>query len=215
MGDPIEETKMTNADFADIEAIVGGYHGAPHKILGMHETTVDEKACIVVRAFRPLDERVFVLDVKNERQFEMEQVHEGGFFELVFARRRNLFQYRLVLHGKDGSVNEIEDAYAFPFLLTEFDLHLHGEGTFTQSYAKLGAQMCTAQRADRERGGRGQLCRVGAQCPAGGGDRSLQRLGSPHARHDPAGRGHLGDLHPQPGPEYPIQIFDQVNGHGL
>ena len=145
MGDPIEETKMTNADFADIEAIVGGYHGAPHKILGMHETVVDDKPCIVVRAFRPLDERVFVLDVKNDRQFEMEQVHEGGFFELVFPRRRNLFQYRFVLHGKDGSLNDIEDAYAFPFLLTEFDLHLHGEGTFTQSYAKMGAQMRTAE----------------------------------------------------------------------
>ena len=71
MGDQTQETKRSNADFADIEAIVGGYHGAPHKILGMHETMVDEKSCIVVRAFRPLDERVFVLDVKSERQFEM------------------------------------------------------------------------------------------------------------------------------------------------
>ncbi len=136
--------KKTNADFADIEAIVGGYHGAPHQILGIHEGMDGDKPCIVVRAFRPLEKAVFVLDVKNDRQFEMERVHEGGFFELVFSRRRNLFRYRLVLHGNDGSINELEDPYAFPFLLTDFDLHLHGEGTFTQSYAKMGAQMRTA-----------------------------------------------------------------------
>ena len=62
----IRTNRMSNllqeyqADSADIAAIVGGYHGAPHTVLGPHaipgvDQSVASQAGVVIRAFRPLD----------------------------------------------------------------------------------------------------------------------------------------------------------------
>jgi 1,4-alpha-glucan branching enzyme len=49
--------------------------------------------------------------------------------------------YRLKIAYPDGNEWEVHDAYAFPPLLTDFDLHLMGEGTHYQKYEKLGAHV--------------------------------------------------------------------------
>ena len=68
----------------------------------------------------------------------------------------------------------MHDPYAFPPLLTEFDLHLLGEGTHWTSYRKLGAQLRTIDGiAGRE------FRRLGAQRHRREHHRRLQRLGRP------------------------------------
>ena len=118
----------TAAD-TEIEAIVGGYHGAPYDILGPHAVTIEGKPGVAVRAFRPLDKRVDVLNLADGTRTSMKQVHPGGFFEAVFPLCTDVFPYRLVMLGGDDQEYELEDPYHFPFQLTEFDLYLHGEGT--------------------------------------------------------------------------------------
>ena len=127
----------------EIDALVGGYHGAPYAILGPHVVTVGGKASLAVRAFRPLDIGVDVLSLDDGKRTAMKQVHPGGFFEAVFPGRKSTFAYRLIVIGGDDREIELEDPYRFPFQLTEFDLHLHGEGNFIESYEKMGAHLTT------------------------------------------------------------------------
>jgi len=133
-----QEPKTTVA-IADILALVGGYHGAPYNILGPHVVTVGGEDTVAIRAFRPLDERVFVVEPESGERTEMARVHEAGFFEALFPGRSEPFPYRLIVVDAAGESFELEDPYRFPFWLTDYDLYLHAEGTFHLAYEKLGA----------------------------------------------------------------------------
>jgi 1,4-alpha-glucan branching enzyme len=127
-----------------VDAIVGGYHGKPYDVLGPHVTTVKGKEALVVRAFRPLDDAVFVVETATGKRTAMPRIHPAGFFEAVFARRKAPFAYRLVVADPAGNEYELEDPYRFgEFFLTEFDIYLHGEGNFYDVYEKLGAHFRT------------------------------------------------------------------------
>lgn len=46
----------------EIAAIVGAYHGAPHTVLGPHKIVIYGEDSLI-RAFRPLDRQIFVLEI--------------------------------------------------------------------------------------------------------------------------------------------------------
>jgi len=69
----------------------------------------------------------------------MDRVHPLGLYELVFPGRERMFDYRVRLLLPDGSREERHDPYAFPLVLTDFDLHLLAEGTHLEAYRRLGA----------------------------------------------------------------------------
>ena len=77
----------------DVDAIVGGYHGRPYDVLGPHVTTVKGKEALTIRAFRPLDDTVFVLETATGKRTAMTRVHSAGFFEAAFARRKAPFAF--------------------------------------------------------------------------------------------------------------------------
>lgn len=133
------------SDPAEVDAIVGGYHSAPHAFLGAHPITVKRKKSTIFRLFRPLDKAAEILlhTDGQETAHAMERIHALGFFELVLPGQLQNTPYRLRLYDRDDVLHEIEDPYRFPTLLTEFDLHLHSEGNFFQSYDKLGAHFHT------------------------------------------------------------------------
>jgi 1,4-alpha-glucan branching enzyme len=136
----------STADEAEIQAIVHGYHGAPLKVLGPQVVTSNGEQQLVVRAFRPLDAALFVLDLATGERIPMTQVHALGFYEArvpQHALGRPLgsqpFAYRLIVVDPDGQTHDLEDPYRFPVLFTDFDLFLFGEGNFLYSYQKFGA----------------------------------------------------------------------------
>jgi len=140
--------KFQSTKTADIAAIIGSYHGAPHTILGPHTIIQKGQTTTVVRAFRPLDSQVWLLNLADGSRHAMSLIHKAGFFELTMANESaDLLRYRLIVQGGDGHQYELEDPYAFPPMLTEYDLHLHGQGNFQQSYEKLGAQVRTLEYA--------------------------------------------------------------------
>src|SRR5437588_5676349 len=47
--------------------------------------------------------------------------------------------YRLRITFRDGHVSEIDDPYRYGRVLTDFDLHLLGEGTHHRMFEKLGS----------------------------------------------------------------------------
>jgi len=140
--------KIQSTKTADIAAIIGSYHGAPHTILGPHTIIQKGQTTTVVRVFRPLDSQVWLLNLADGSRHAMSLIHKAGFFELTMHNESaDLLRYRLIVQGGDGHQYELEDPYAFPPMLTEYDLHLHGQGNFQQSYEKLGAQVRTLEYA--------------------------------------------------------------------
>lgn len=131
----------------DIDAIIGGYHGAPHRVLGPHPVQLPSQngSFISICVFRPLVQQVFVMDLRSESQQEMLRIDPAGFFEIIFPSDVGKFAYRLRLVSHDDEVHEIDDPYCFPPLLSDEDLYLHMEGKLLEPYTKLGAQARTIQ----------------------------------------------------------------------
>ncbi|MBV8676775.1 MAG: 1,4-alpha-glucan branching enzyme, partial [Planctomycetaceae bacterium] len=71
----------------------------------------------------------------------MDRIHPDGLFECVFPDCREPFPYHLALEDYEGYSSEFVDAYQFGPVLTDFDLHLLGEGTHYRNFERLGAHI--------------------------------------------------------------------------
>jgi 1,4-alpha-glucan branching enzyme len=123
----------------ELAALARAEHGEPFRLLGPHAAGRDR---VLVRTIQPYAASVSV--VVEGHTFAAELVHPGGIFEVLLPadyRHLEARDYRLQIRWDNGSVSELPDAYAFPPLLTDFDLHLLGEGSHWQSYDKLGAHV--------------------------------------------------------------------------
>ncbi len=122
----------------EVEAIVGGYHGDPFRVLGPHAVRGRKAGpSWVVRAFLPQAQSAEV--VLDGAGVAMEKLHNRGFFAATLAGKPRPYRLRAVLFA--GGTVEFEDPYRFPQLLTDFELHLHSEGTHFESYNTLGAHL--------------------------------------------------------------------------
>ncbi|MGH2521302.1 MAG: GlgB N-terminal domain-containing protein, partial [Anaerolineales bacterium] len=122
-----------------IAAIVGGYHGTPFDVLGVHPLSADGTEGLVIRAFLPQAQSVSVQ--RGEQIYPMERVHPEGFFEVALLGETEFFPYRLAITLPDGRTYIAEDPYRFGPVLTEYDLYLFGEGNHFELYEKLGAHL--------------------------------------------------------------------------
>ncbi len=113
-----------------IERLLRAECSTPGDVLGPHIT----KSGVTVRAFFPGKSSAWV--VKNGKRHRMKQLQPEGFFEAVFPEKE-LFPYMLETEGEE----RFHDPYAFPPLLSDYDLHLIGEGTHYKKYEKLGAHI--------------------------------------------------------------------------
>jgi 1,4-alpha-glucan branching enzyme len=142
---------MTTLPETISNAIGAGQHADPFGVLGPRLITLNDHGdsrAVVIRAFLPTAHSVSVIGLTQARGTTrradpkpMEKIHEAGLFELVFADRKRIFPYRLLVVSDDGAEREVADPYAFAPLLTEFDRHLIGEGTHYRTYEKLGAHI--------------------------------------------------------------------------
>ncbi|MGA9571911.1 MAG: alpha-amylase family glycosyl hydrolase, partial [Candidatus Acidiferrales bacterium] len=134
----------------EIELIARGQHSDPFAVLGPHWTEQDGKKSLAIRVFRPNAAEVTVLWGKKAEAHRTVRIHPEGVFEAqIPASGAGKSQseavspgaYRLRIRFSDGNVFETYDPYAFPPVLTEYDLYLSGEGTHYQKYEKLGAHV--------------------------------------------------------------------------
>jgi 1,4-alpha-glucan branching enzyme len=72
-------------------------------------------------------------------------LHETGLFETIVPGPLGTSPYRLRITNHSGQVSERHDPYGFSPLLTDFELHLFGEGTFFKAYETMGAHLRTVQ----------------------------------------------------------------------
>jgi 1,4-alpha-glucan branching enzyme len=126
---------MTNQE---VEAIVGGYHGDPFRILGPHAVVDDDdNEMWEVRAFLPHAQSAEL--VIDGEAAAMNQAHPQGVFVALVEDHPDSYRLRLKLW--DSTVVEADDPYRFGPLLSDFDLHLHGEGTSLEAYDSMGTHL--------------------------------------------------------------------------
>jgi 1,4-alpha-glucan branching enzyme len=117
----------------EMEAIVSGSHGDPFGVLGPHRAGDGWE----VRAFLPqaMDAGVWW----NGAEHPMRKVRTEGLFVATLPGDPGRYRLRLTLWN--GGQAELEDPYRFPPLVSEFDLHLHSEGTQYESYRTMGSHL--------------------------------------------------------------------------
>ena len=130
----------SNLDQGAIDAIVGGYHGAPFDALGPHQHGDD----LVIRAFLPDAERVAVV-IGAEAPRPMDRIHDAGLFQVTLPNHKTAVPYHLDVTYLSGITELCEDHYAFVPTLSDFDAHLMAEGTHLHIYERLGAHVVESQ----------------------------------------------------------------------
>ena len=146
-----------------IHALVAGQHGDPFSVLGPHR---ERDGGLTIRAFVP-DARQVAVVADGVPPHPLKSVHSAGLWADTLPPGTSE-RYRLVVTGPDGHVQELEDPYRFPSTLSDYDLHLLGEGTHYRIYDKLGAHRARLDGVARSRECRGLWLQHAAK-PGGDG----------------------------------------------
>ncbi|MCU0513704.1 MAG: 1,4-alpha-glucan branching protein GlgB [Anaerolineae bacterium] len=128
---------MTDLNADTINALIYGDHGAPFEVLGPHQAGAKT---VVVRALRPTA-RTLAIQVGQKPPADMTRLHDTGLFEITLPGSLEDFRYQLIEVDYNGSATTLDDPYAFPPVLSAFDIHLLGEGKHLRSYDCLGAHV--------------------------------------------------------------------------
>jgi len=128
-----------------VEALVGGRHGDPFAVLGPH---AGARGTVAIRTLQPDAAKVSViLGGEPVEEHPMQALHPAGLWETTVPGRSGL-AYRLRITDHEGRTREEDDPYRFPSTLSDYDLHLLGEGTHYRVYDKLGAHPATLEGVD-------------------------------------------------------------------
>ena len=146
--EPVTGTTETRPQLeVELEALARAEHGEAFRLLGPHMVDREGGRRILVRTIQPYATAVSVVLSSGEtipaKRLELGDGADGVFEALMPPACQYLEarDYRLRIQWDNGSVSEAPDAYAFPPVLTDFDLHLLGEGSHWQGYEKMGAHV--------------------------------------------------------------------------
>jgi 1,4-alpha-glucan branching enzyme len=128
---PVDDPKT-----AAINALMGGYHGAPFDVLGPHR----EGDTLYIRALQPSAQSINVVDAKG-KSHPMKRIHDGGFWEATINKAEEKFIYHFEAVNREGQPYRYDDPYRFSPQMTDFDRHLLSEGNLLYSYNVLGAHL--------------------------------------------------------------------------
>ena len=122
-----------------LAALVEGRNRDPFAVLGPHPS--DDGRSTVVRVFYPAARGVELRRLSTGEMLPMVRRHPAGLFEVSVPESKA--EYRLRLSFAEDHAVDIDDPYRHGRVLTDFDLHLLGEGTHYRLYEKLGAHRIT------------------------------------------------------------------------
>lgn len=131
-------TELLNGEMLNV---INGEHRDPFVVLGMHRDGEGEYSGnkFVIRAYMPNAAEITVVDETNGGSYNMEKIHENGFFHVTISDKSDFFKYRFDVNDYSGNRFATYDSYSFLPILTDFDLHLFGEGNHNKIYNKMGA----------------------------------------------------------------------------
>ncbi len=130
----------------DIERVIRVEHWDPFQVLGPHPTSLKGEPATIVRAFLPeAVEAKLLPDGIGKTPVPMVRMHAAGLFEATLPGAGEPLRYRLRVRDHWGGITERHDPYAYPPLLSDFDLHLFAEGRLYHAYDTLGAHVRLVQ----------------------------------------------------------------------
>ena len=125
-------TKNTKEVSPELQRILDANHHDPFSVLGRH-TVGDEN---VIRAFIPRANTVRIADTN----LQLNRIGNTDLFQWQ-GNVTNLPQrYQFIWQDDQGQIHNQYDPYCFEPMLSEFDLHLFGEGKHWHAYHVLGAK---------------------------------------------------------------------------
>jgi len=133
-----------------IGRLIEGTHENPFEILGPHEINDNGRRALAVRAFLPHTDQAWLVDLAHgEVPRPMRRIHPAGLYEAICASPNGSApRYLIRTTDETGRKLTMHDPYAFPPLLTDYDLYLLNEGRHWKLYERLGAQLRTIDGVD-------------------------------------------------------------------
>jgi 1,4-alpha-glucan branching enzyme len=116
---------------SELERITRACHHDPFSVLGKHVEDGED----LVRVFLPDVAEVVIA----EGNLPLERIPHTDLFEWRGATGTVPDQYRLIWRDSSHREHIAHDPYSFPPQLTDFDLHLFGEGKHRHAYRFMGA----------------------------------------------------------------------------
>jgi 1,4-alpha-glucan branching enzyme len=129
-----------------VDALAHGSARDPFSILGPHQTTLDGRPAVVVRACIPQARAVDVVRSSGETA-AMERQHAAGVFEAVLPGDLEGFDYLFRVASYDGRIAMVDDPYRYGRIVTDYELYLFGEGKYHRAFERLGAHVMTIGHA--------------------------------------------------------------------
>lgn len=121
-------------------SLLCGELASPRTLLGYHPSSSGG----VVRAYLPQADRAWLVDQQHGRRRPMYKIHAEGLFECPcpagWQATLATGRYR-IQHVRAGLEHLSIDPFSVPPMLTEFDVHLIGEGQHYRLYERMGAQL--------------------------------------------------------------------------
>ena len=135
----------TAVSLDSVGALVEGRHENPFELLGPHEVECDGSKAVAVRAYLPHSSQAWVVHERHRDARPMRRIHPSGLYEAIcpWTDNGHRLRYQLRVADEQGQTTTMHDPYAFPPLLTDYDLYLLGEGRHWDSYNRLGAHVRT------------------------------------------------------------------------
>ncbi|MEX2176077.1 MAG: 1,4-alpha-glucan branching protein GlgB [Pirellulaceae bacterium] len=135
----------TSVSLEGVNALLEGQLHNPADVLGPQTILHEGRKMLAVRAFLPDSRQAWVLDAAHRSSRPMRRIHPAGLYEALCPLDESLplGQYQLRIADHEGQMQTVHDPYAFAPYLSDFDLHLFGEGKLLHGYDKFGAQLRT------------------------------------------------------------------------
>jgi 1,4-alpha-glucan branching enzyme len=143
------ETEPLSEFEREIALLLRAENRDPFRLLGPHIAEEGDSKWIVVRGYFPQASDASVAIERHTNLIPARRISPGGLFEASLPIFPQLpispTSYRWRVREPGLAERELYDTYAFPPLLSDFDLYLMGEGTHYQKYEKMGAHLAVVE----------------------------------------------------------------------
>jgi 1,4-alpha-glucan branching enzyme len=145
---------QTQLSLESLSEVIQGVTANPAGILGPHMVEMDGRRAVAVRGYFPDACQAWLLDDRSGVSRPMRKVHPSGLYEglmpahddsssIAVSSGVKAPNYRIRVSNSNGKTTDMQDPYAVPTLLTDFDRYLFGSGRHWHLYDKLGAHLRT------------------------------------------------------------------------
>ena len=140
---------LTQSDLPqDVLKIIEARHFDPFSVLGKHSLE-DGSNQEIVRVFIPRARAVFlnneINNEKSDQGIELQRIRETDLFQWQGPKGSIPDRYQIVWYDSNNQLHQMLDPYCFSPQISDYDIHLFGEGRHWHAYRFLGAHACTIE----------------------------------------------------------------------